>query len=119
MFKREEAECSKYKVALVAYKDLSEDIEKDLLYNFISNITTKEDIQENSSDVYKNCSGLSYRTSLYHKWFKDKILKKINEGYRLGIVEIPKSYGNSYEVKLRELDKKFGDHILVIATEEL
>lgn len=119
MFKKEKSQESKYKVLLVAYKDLTEDMEKELLYYFISNIRSKKEIEENVFGSDKSSSGLSFRTGIYHNWFKDTILEKLNEEYRLGIVEIPKSYGNSDEVKLKELDEKFGGNILVVATEEL
>lgn len=119
MFKKEESQESKYKVLLVAYKDLAEDMEKELLYYFISNIRSKEEIEENVSASDKSSSGLSFRTGVYHSWFKDTILEKLNEGYKLGIVEIPKSYGNSGEVKLKALDEKFGENILIVAIDEL
>lgn len=119
MFKKEKSQESKYKVLLVAYKDLTEEMEKDLLHYFISTIKNKKEIEENVFGSDKSSSGLSFRTGIYHKWFKDTILEKLNEEYRLGIVEIPKSYGNSDEIKLKELDEKFGDNILVVATEEL
>ena len=119
MFKKEESQESKYKVLLVAYRDLGEDMEKELLYHFISNIRNREEIDGSSSGSDKSASGLSFRTSLYHNWFKNIILEKLDHGYKLGIVEIPKSYGNSDEVKLKELDEKFGDNIEIVAKEEL
>jgi hypothetical protein len=119
MFKKEKSQESKYKVLLVAYKDLAENMEKELLYHFISNIRSKEEIEENASGSDKSSSGLSFRTGLYHNWFKEIILEKLKSQYKLGIVEIPKSYGDSGEVRLKELDEKFGDNILIVATEEL
>lgn len=119
MFKKEKSQESKYKVLLVAYKDLTKEMETELLYYFISNIRNKKEIEENVSASDKSSSGLSFRTGIYHNWFKDTILERLNEDYKLGIVEIPKSYGDSDEVKLKELDEKFGDNILIVATAEL
>lgn len=119
LFKRGKTESSKYKVLLVAYKDLSEEMEKELLYYFISNVRKKKDIEDVVSGSDRGSSGLSFRTSLYHKWFRDMMEKKLDEGYNLGMVEIARSYGDSDAKKLKELDDKFGDNILIIATEEL
>ena len=47
------------------------------------------------------------------------MIEKLDEGYNLGMVEIAGSYGDSDAEKLKELDDKFGDNILIIATEEL
>jgi len=119
LFKKEKSQESKYKVLLVAYKDLTEEMEKELLYYFISNINNKNEIEESITASDKSSSGLSFRTGIYHNWFKDTILEKLNDGYKLGIVETPKSYGDGDEVKLKELDDKFGDNILIVGTEEL
>lgn len=119
MFKKEKSQETKYKVLLVAYKDLNEEMEKELLYYFVSNIRSKSQIEENISASDKSSSGLSFRTGIYHNWFREAMLERLSEGYNLGIVEIPKSYGDSDEVKLKELDDKFGDNILIVGTEEL
>lgn len=56
---------------------------------------------------------------MYKSWFKEDILENLDNGYNLGIVEIPKSYGDSYEKVLQELDEKFGDKIIIIKTEKI
>lgn len=119
MFKKKKQQGSKYKVLLVAYKDLDESVESELAYYFISSVKSKKDIGENIIASDKSSSGLSFRTGIYHNWFKEIILKRLEEGYKLGIVETPKSYGEKDEEILKELDEKFGDKILIIATEEL
>lgn len=119
MFNKEETQDTKYRVLLVAYKDLTEKVENDLAYYFISSIRSKKEIEDNSFGVDRSTSGLTYRTGLYHDWFKKAILQKLDEGYKLGIVEIPKSYGNRVEVILRELDEKFGDEIIIVESQDL
>lgn len=94
-------------------------MQKELRYYFISNIKNKKDIEDVISGSDKSSSGLSFRTSLYHKWFREIMEEKLDQGYCLGMVEIPKSYGDAEEEKMKELDEKFGDNILVIAIEEL
>ena len=90
--KNEKSKSTRYKVLLVAYRDLSEEMEKELLYHFISNIKKKKDIEDVISGCDKSSSGLSYRTCLYHRWFRDLREEKLDEGYKLGMVEIAKSY---------------------------
>lgn len=119
MFKKEMPQDPKYKVLLVAYKELAKDMEEKLAYYFISSVKSREELEKGSSSNERSLAGLSFRTGLYHKWFKETILQKLNEGYKLGIVEIPKSYGDNQEVLLKELDEEFGDNILIVATEEL
>lgn len=119
MNRRKGAKSAKFKVLLVAYKDLPAEMEKELLYYFTSNVRKVKDIEDVISGSDKSSSGLSFRTSLYHKWFKDIMIEKLDEGYNLGMVEIARSYGDSDAEKLKELDDKFGDNILIIATEEL
>lgn len=119
MFNNKKTTEAKFKVLLVAYKDLTEEKEKELRYHFISNISKRKDIEDVISGCDKSTSGLSFRTCLYHKWFRSKMEAKLNEGYKLGMVEIARSYGDGEEKKLKELDDKFGDNILIIGREEL
>lgn len=119
MFRKKKPRDAKYKVLLVAYKDLDESVEAELGYYFISSIKNKNDIEENVIASDRSSSGLSFRNGIYHNWFKDKMLEKLKEGYKLGMVEIPISYGDSDVEILKELDDKFGDNILIVATEEL
>lgn len=119
MYKKDRNRSSRFKVLLVAYKELSEEKEKELVHYFISNIRKKKDIEDVISGCDKSSSGLSYRTCLYHRWFRDIMEEKLEEGYKLGMVEIARSYGETDENKLKELDDKFGDNILIIASEEL
>ena len=119
MLKKVESQEKKYKVLLVAYKGLDGQMEDELLYHFVSIIRNRDEINVAMSSNDKNLSGLSFRTGLYHRWFKKSIEEKLNDGYKLGIVEVAKSYRESGEKKLKELDEKFGDNIEIIAVEEL
>ena len=117
--KRTENQTAKYKVLLVAYKDLDIKTEDELAEHFIEIIKNKEDILEDFNVNTRNSLSFSHRVNLYKSWFKEDILENLDNGYNLGIVEIPKSYGDSYEKVLQELDEKFGDKIIIIKTEKI
>lgn len=119
MFKKAEIQENKYKVLLVAYKGLEAEMENELLYHFISIVRNGDEIRESMSSNDKNLAGLSFRTGLYHTWFKNTMKEKLDEGYKLGIVEMPKSYGDGEEHKLKELHDKFGDLIEIVEVVEL
>lgn len=111
---------AKYRILLVAYKDIPEEVDKEINYHFISKISDFSDLRDNMycGDV-KGSSGLSYRTSLYHGWFKDIILEKLREGYTLGIIEMRKESYEKREGILRKIDEEYGDSVLIIDTAEL
>lgn len=111
---------SKYRILLVAYKDIPIEVDKEINYHFISKINDFNDLRNNegAGDV-KGSSGLSYRTSLYHSWFKDAIVEKLNEGYTLGIIEMRIDSYEKREGILRKIDEEYGDSVLVVDTAEL
>ena len=109
---------SKYKVLLVAYKDIEEDNE--LKRYFISTIDNSEDIRDmDQSGNYRNSAGLSYRTALYHSWFKDTVNKKLSEGYQLGIIETRIEDSEEREKIINKLDEDYGERILVVDEAEI
>lgn len=107
---------TKYNALLIAYKDLDIKTESKLVKYFIKTIENEKDFIKKFSGNTRNSLDLSYRIYLYENWFKDDIFKKIKEGYALGIVEIPKSYGNSIKNFLEKLDKEFGNKISIVKT---
>lgn len=111
---------AKYKVLLVAYKDLPNEVEKDLNYHFISKINNSDDLRDHdSSGDYRTSAGLDYRTCIYHSWFKDSILKKLNEGYFLGIVEMRKASYDRKENVIKKMEETHTDKILIVDEAEL
>lgn len=108
----------KYKVLLVAYKDIEKDNE--LKKYFISTVQDSDDLRDiNQCGDFKGSAGLSYRTSLYHSWFKESILKRLREGYQLGIIEMRKENYEERENLIKELDEKYGENILIVDEAEL
>lgn len=109
---------SKYGILLVAYKDIER--ENELRKHFISTIRDSEDIRDiNQCGDFRGSAGLQYRTSLYHSWFKETIIEYLKKGYQLGIIEIRKDKYEEGEKLIRDLDKKYGENILIVDESEL
>lgn len=109
---------SKYRVLLVAYKGIEE--ENELESYFISTVNRIEDLRNmNQSGDFKNSAGLTYRTSLYHSWFKETICQKLRDGYQLGLIEMRKDDSQERENIIKELDEKYGDNVLIVDEAEI
>lgn len=118
--KRKESELqSKYKVYLIAYKDLDEDANKRLLKHFISFIRGTEDLEVHDSGNPKGSAGLDFRLSLYIKEFRDTIVSYLDKGYSLGICEMQLEYIETQGKILQNLDKEFGEDVLIVSEMEL
>lgn len=109
---------TKFKALLVAYKDLDPEIFTELSNQFIATIKDPSDVIDSLGVSERSAVGLSYRIALYKKWFKDASLEKLSQGYQLGIIEIPSSYGSETESFIKNFDEIFGDHVLIVNTEE-
>ncbi|SHF06155.1 hypothetical protein [Alkalibacter saccharofermentans] len=109
---------TKFKALLVAYKELDPEIYTELSNHFISTIKSPSDVISSLGISERSAIGLSYRIALYKRWFKDASLEKLNQGYHLGIIEIPASYGDETESFVKDFDKIFGDHVIIVSTEE-
>ncbi len=109
---------SKYRVLLVAYKNLED--EKELKRHFISIIKKYEDLRDSyQAGDFKGSAGLVYRTSLYHSWFKSNIEKKLKEGYELGIIEMRIEDQQKEEELIEKLDEDYGENILIVERAEI
>ncbi|CCQ94240.1 hypothetical protein CULT_1760007 [[Clostridium] ultunense Esp] len=111
---------SKYKVLLVAYKDIDQKTKNIITKYSVCNIKNKDVFlgQTNYQGSGRNFN-LNDRVSIYIGWFKDQIIEKLDQGYTLDIVEIHKSYGNTREELLKVLDIEYGDNILVLDIQEI
>ncbi|MBU5440177.1 hypothetical protein KQI42_19470 [Tissierella sp. MSJ-40] len=110
----------KYKVFLVAYKDIDEKVRNILTKYSVLNIRDKDVLlnQTNYQGSGRNFN-LNDRTSIYLGWFNDEILEKLDEGYILDIIELHKSMANTGDEILKTLDEEYGDSILVVSVQEL
>lgn len=104
----------KYKVMLVAYKDVEDNIKSSLNKYSVFHIVDKSFKSKNLNSNCGRSFNLNDRIQMYLGWFKDSILNSLEDGYVLDIIEIPKSYGDNQEIVLHELDEVYGDKVLVI-----
>ncbi len=105
---------TKYKVVVIAYRELKEEDEQKI-YN--SSIRTLDDLDD-LKEVYINCSGKGFnqndRVCIYLDWFRDKAKEKIEEGYNVGILEMPIKSGNVELEVYKQLDIDYGEDLLVL-----
>ena len=115
---------TKYKVILIAYKDVDPKIEKIITRYSVCNIKDRNTFDNLFKDQ-TNYQGsgrdfnLNDRISIYLGWFKEQIDQKVDEGYILDIVEVHKSYGNTREELLKTLDIEYSADILVLDIQDL
>lgn len=110
---------SKYKVYLIAYKDLDEQANKRLLKHFISFIRGAEDLEAHDMVNPKGSAGLDFRVSLYIKEFKDTIVSYLEKGYSLGVCEMELEYIETQGKILENLDKEYGKDVMIASEMEL
>jgi hypothetical protein len=114
----------KYRVMLLAYKEIDDRVKNIITKHSVCNIKSKESLKELLRDQ-TNYQGsgrdfnLNDRIGIYLGWFKDEIAEKLEEGYTLDIIEVHKSYGSTSEELLRALDIEYGDNIIVVDMVEL
>lgn len=107
----------KYSVVVVAYKDVTPEIEA---------IVKKHSIREidEPSDIVTFCNyGRQFnqdaRACIYLEWYEKNILKHLSEGYDVVLLEIPYSSDKTVMEVLNTIDEKLGDHLLVIEHDEV
>lgn len=100
---------------MLAYKDIPEELESKLKYYFISIIREFDDIADtNECGDYRSCAGLTYRTCIYHKWFKTSILERLNQGYEMGLVEIREVDDDKKLKDLKRMIKESAGNIIIV-----
>ena len=109
----------KYKVYLIAYKNLDEETSKRLLKHFIRFISKSEDLEITDTTNPKGSAGLDFRVSIYMKEFEDTIVDYLNKGYSLGICEMQLEYIETQGKILKNLDKKYGEDVEIVSEMEL
>lgn len=115
---------TKYKVMLLAYKDIEERVKNIITKYSVCNIKDKNALNrllKERTDYQGSGRGfnLNDRIGIYLGWFEEQIKLKLEEGYILDIIEVHKSYGDTREELLKALDIEYGDDIIVLDIEEL
>ena len=108
---------AKYSVVVVAYKDISSEVEE---------IVGKYSIRviDEAADLVNYCNyGRQFdqdsRTCIYLEWYQKNILKYLSKGYKIVLLEIPFSSNKPIVDNLRDIDEKLGDQLLVIEYDEV
>lgn len=108
----------KYKVFVVAYKNIDDKIKNIVTKYSVFNIKNKDVFlrQTDYQGSGRNFN-LNDRISIYLGWFKDEIIEKLDEGYNMDIIEIHRSYDDPREHMLKALNTEYGDNIVLLGTE--
>ncbi|MEW9122208.1 MAG: hypothetical protein AB2421_05795 [Thermotaleaceae bacterium] len=112
----------KYKVMIVAYKDIDEATEKKIQKYALRKIKTIEQL-ENDRNFHSNSPkafSMNDRISIYISWINEDAKEKIQKGYTIAILELPieKSEGKVVGT-LKALDIVFEDNILILAEKNI
>lgn len=115
---------AKFQVAVVAHKDISNEIKDITNKNSICNIKDIENLNELLKDhTYYNPGGSRFdmndRMNIYLGWYKDEIEEKLNEDYHIDILELHRSYGSEDLKNLLDIEKEMNSKLLVLDTELL
>lgn len=108
---------TKYSVVVVAYKDVSKEVEE---------IVGKYSIRliDEASDLVNFCNyGRQFdqdsRACIYLEWYQKNILEYLSRGYTVVVLEIPYSSNKPIVDNLRDIDEQLGDQLLVIEYDEV
>ncbi len=108
---------SKYTVAVVAYKDVTEEIEKKIsdysirMIDDVSDLTTFCNYGRNFDQDARAC--------IYLEWYQKNILKYLGMGYKVVLLEIPFNSNQPIIDALRAIDEELGEHLLVIEHDDV
>lgn len=108
---------TKYSVVVVAYKDVSPEVEA------IINAKSIRMIDE-ESDLVNFCNyGRQFdqdsRVCIYMGWYKKNIMTYLVKGYKVVILEIPFASNKPIVEALKDIDKDLGDQVLIIEYDEI
>jgi len=103
----------KYKVIAIAYRNVEETVVKRINKYSVRDIFSAIDL-ENVSDYCVKGFNMNNRICIYLDWFRDDFKKKLKEGYKISLLEMPIKEGSTREEFLELLDAEYGEELLVI-----
>lgn len=108
---------NKYSVVVVAYKDISPEVEEKVKRYSVRYI-------DEASDLVNFCNyGRQFdqdsRVCIYLDWYEKNILKYLGKGYVVVVLEIPFSSGETVIDALNAIDLELGDNLLVIEHDDV
>ncbi|MBM7562038.1 hypothetical protein [Fusibacter tunisiensis] len=102
----------KFSVVLVAYKEITPEVESVIKARSIRTIDEPSDLLNIGS--YGRQFDQNSRFGVYLKWYQESIAKYLGLGYKIEVLEIPYSSTQSTLEVLNEIDARLGDQVLVI-----
>lgn len=106
---------AKYKVVVIAYKNIEKRIIDKISMYSIRDIKTSDDL-DNTSTYSAKGFNMNDRVNIYLGWFKDTINKKLLEGYEVSILELP-AKGDCHEIDIIEfLDVAYEQDLIIVET---
>ncbi len=107
----------KYKVMIVAYKNIDEATQKKIEKYALRSIKTVDQLEHDRNFYSNSTKGFSMndRVSIYIDWITEEAKEKIQNGYTITILELPieKSEGKVVGT-LKALDIVFEDDVLIL-----
>lgn len=103
----------KYKVLVVAYKNIEETVVNKVKKYSIKNIDSLSDL-DNSFEYCGKGFSLNDRLCIYLKWFDKSAREKIKEGYEVSILELPKAISGSRVELLELLDIEYKEDLIIL-----
>lgn len=115
---------TKFQVAVVAHKDIPNEIKNITNRNSICNIKDMDNFNELLHEhSYYNAGSSRFdmndRRNIYLGWYKDEIQEKLNEDYHVDILELHRSYGDKDLKNLLDIEKEMNSKLLILDTEVL
>lgn len=113
-------EIVRYKVLLIAYKEIDEKLEKLVTKYSVFNIKNQKTLSKQGEYISSGGSfNLNDRIKIYLGWFMEDIINALDEGYTLDIIEIHRSYGSTRKHFLEVLNFEYEDEIVILDTLEI
>ncbi len=114
----------RYKVALVAHKDLPENVKNLAHRHSICNIKTMDyfkDMVKNKTNYCSSglCFNVNDRIDMYIDWFEEDIEKMLVDGYAVDILELHRSYGSKDLENLQGMKDQYGPNIEILNTKAI
>jgi hypothetical protein len=107
----------KYTILAVAYKDVTEEVEKKINEFSIRTIDETDDLV--SYCTYGRQFDQDSRVCIYLEWYQNNILKYLAEGYKIVLLEIPFNSNEPIVKALEQIDIELGEQVLVIEHDDI
>lgn len=102
----------KYTILAVAYKDIEPEIEAKINAYSIRKIDEADELK--NFCTYGRQFDQDSRVCIYLEWYQKNILKFLNDGYVVVLMEIPFNSNEPIVKAFNEIDIELGDKVLVI-----